>query len=68
MEIVYQLVAAGPQDTWNRTASIRSKNVFRSKEAAEAFIPEFSKLCTGSDLMDLDRVDKITIVELWLVD
>lgn len=69
---VYGLSAHGPLAHFSGKGSITSKTLFRSPEAAEAAKPLFAEKCLRSDgpgsLSDLDRVDRINLIEYDLED
>ena len=66
--IVYQLVARGPMALFNSTGKFYSKKVFRYSSDAENYKGEFSEICTSTqgdeDIVYLERIDKISVVQL----
>lgn len=74
MEIVYQLRCKGIRQMFNSEASIYSKTVYRSREAAEADSESFRKKCVSSTgvtaILDLEDTPRtiVQIVELELVE
>lgn len=72
MRILYQLVGTGMFKSFSGWSKISSKRIFTTKEKAEAYIGEFSKLCCESKdpalaLVDLEPKSlEVKIVELEL--
>jgi hypothetical protein len=67
---LYQLVATGPGIVSMTMNKLHSKRIFRTREEAEAYMPEFEGRCTteqdGLDLGAVECVDKMIIAELLL--
>ena len=72
MTKLYQLCAKGPRATFESFGKISSKRVFLTREAAEAYVPEFTAACLdetgGRAITALRRVDSVAIGELELDD
>lgn len=68
--IVYQLCAIGSYQSFASKGKFFSQKVFRSKEKAEKYIPEFKTKVTGDRIDDLvnDEMLKVVVVELELED
>jgi hypothetical protein len=67
---LYQVVVRGHLAFLSGTHAIHSRRVFRTKEEAEAYIPEFSKICltprTEGDLFLLESIEKTKVNEIEL--
>ena len=71
--LIYQLSASGPLKYLDGRHKIASRKVFATREAAEAYKPEFAVVCT-SDLQDnpslltLGSVQSMAVLELELIE
>ena len=66
---VYQLVVSGPNKSATQSHAKRySRKVFSTPELAIAYLPEFTAVCCGEGLWDLEAVTEHEAValELWL--
>lgn len=67
---VFGLIAVGPLLSFNSSGDILSKKLFHSKEKAANYIDEFTKIASErrGKLTDLERVDRVIIMEFELGD
>ena len=71
--ILYQLSARGPLKHFGGSGTLVSRRLFRTKEAAREYMPDFSVSCTtdkddASSFSTLESITKLTVVELELPD
>lgn len=68
---LYQLAATGPGSLFGEEAApqtLRSRVVFRTREAALAYSDMFRAKCIGAGVTDLKSVAKFTVIELETTD
>lgn len=67
---LYQLVIRGHLRTGTGKHRFHSARVFRSHDAAEAYIPEFQKICLEDrhSIVDIYEIEETKVIELELRD